>query len=74
MPRYLVCHDYGMGGLWWWITADSEADILERIAEVEVVADPAWLDRCADDLAEVELSGWCGPRSQRTGRAARGIS
>ena len=57
MPRYLVCHDYGMGGLWWWITADSEADVVERIAEVTVVGDPETIAHFeADDLREVDLA------------------
>ena len=38
--RYLVRHDYGMGALWWWITAPSAADITDMFAEVEVVTDP----------------------------------
>ncbi|QIS14473.1 hypothetical protein [Nocardia arthritidis] len=38
--RFLVMHDYGMGGMWWWITADSAREIRETFAEVEVVEDP----------------------------------
>jgi hypothetical protein len=38
--RHLVCHDYGMGGLWWWVWARSPAEIVETCAEVEVVTDP----------------------------------
>ena len=56
MPRYLVCHDYGMGGLWWWITAESEADILEKVAEVKVVSEAETVAHFeADDLREVDL-------------------
>jgi hypothetical protein len=38
--RYLVRHDYGMGALWWWITAASAAEITTTFAEVEVIDDP----------------------------------
>jgi hypothetical protein len=41
--RYLVCHDYGMGGLWWWVWARSAAEIVHTCAEVEVVTDPHWI-------------------------------
>jgi hypothetical protein len=47
--RYLVRHDYGMGGLWWWIHARSTREVLETFAEVEVVHAP-------DDVAQAE--GW----------------
>jgi hypothetical protein len=43
---YLVRHDYGMGALWWWIRAESKAQILATFAEVEVV----------DDLAAISLA------------------
>lgn len=43
--KYLVCHDYGMGGLWWWVIADSAEDIRRRIAEVTVVTDPEAIAR-----------------------------
>ncbi len=36
-PRHIVVHDYGMGGLWWWIRAASSADVVE--VEVEVGPD-----------------------------------
>lgn len=37
MKRFLVAHDYGMGSLWWWIEAPSEAAIVQTYAEVVVV-------------------------------------
>ena len=45
MNRFLVLHDYGMGGLWWWITAPSEDAILDAFAEVEIISDEAWFER-----------------------------
>lgn len=54
--RFLVLHDYGMGGLWWWIHADSAQQILERIAEAEVITDAdSWEQAAAWKLAEVDL-------------------
>jgi hypothetical protein len=47
--RYLVLHDYGMGGLWWWIYARSTREVRETFAEIEVVDAPA-------DIAHAE--GW----------------
>jgi hypothetical protein len=37
--RHLVLHDYGMGGLWWWVWAHSAQEIVDACAEVEVVTD-----------------------------------
>ena len=37
--HFLVCHDYGMGALWWWVVAGSTEEIVRRVAEVEVVTD-----------------------------------
>lgn len=54
--RFLVLHDYGMGGLWWWIHARSEWEITQAFAEVEVVTDPELLTRFPDgELAEVDI-------------------
>ena len=42
---YLVLHDYGMGGLWWWIRASSADEITAAFAEVEVIGDPEVIAR-----------------------------
>jgi hypothetical protein len=56
LQRFLVLHDYGMGGLWWWIHARSEREIMETFAEVEVVDAPENLARFADGgLDEVTI-------------------
>jgi hypothetical protein len=34
---YLVCYDYGMGGLWGFLAAESEDAIRERYPELIVV-------------------------------------
>jgi hypothetical protein len=42
--NYLVCYDYGMGGLWGIITADSIQDISELYPELTVFETrPFWM-------------------------------
>ncbi|MFJ8442685.1 hypothetical protein [Kitasatospora griseola] len=54
--RHLVLHDYGMGGLWWWVWAGSAEEIVESCAEVEVVTDPDAVQHVDTwDLKEVHL-------------------
>lgn len=55
--RFLVLHDYGMGGSWWWIQARSEREIRETFREVEVITDEDTLARAgADpDVEEVDI-------------------
>ena len=57
-PRHLVRYDYGMGGLLWWIHAESAAAIGESLAGVEVLTDPESLrEAAAQDLKTVDLDG-----------------
>lgn len=44
-PRpFLVAYDYGMGGLWGVILADSRESIVRQYPELTVVAErPAWM-------------------------------
>jgi hypothetical protein len=37
---FLVLHDYGTGGLWWWITAGSAEEILDFNRDVEIFERP----------------------------------
>ena len=53
--RFLVLHDYGMGGAWWWVHARSAREVLETFAEVEVVARPDVIERADSDLPEVDI-------------------
>jgi hypothetical protein len=44
--RFLVLNDYGMGSMWWWVSARSPREVLETFAEVDIDASamPAVLD------------------------------
>lgn len=43
--RYLVCYDYGMGGLWAVIESPSGGAIIDKYPEVLIVDQrPAWLN------------------------------
>jgi hypothetical protein len=73
--RFLVSHDYGMGGLWWWIHAYSARQVLETFAEVEVVTDTerlaiatGWSLDEVDIGASVMPAGLDGLRAQRDGQ------
>lgn len=53
---FLVLHDYGMGGLWWWVSARSARELLETFAWVEVITDPETMARFKDEgLEEVDI-------------------
>lgn len=53
---YLVLHDYGMGGLRWWIRASSAEEITAAFAGVEVVGDPEAIARARTwDLDELDI-------------------
>lgn len=54
MNRYLVQHDYGMGVLLWWIWATSETEILETLAEVEVLTDASAAELVAAGDGDIE--------------------
>ncbi|MFI5835854.1 hypothetical protein ACIA5A_19500 [Micromonospora sp. NPDC051300] len=70
--RYLVLHDYGMGGLWWWIRAGSVREVRETFAEVEVVDDPAAVARAEGwGLDEVDIGAATLPAGLDDLRATR---
>ncbi|AOS62083.1 hypothetical protein [Actinoalloteichus hymeniacidonis] len=55
--RFLVLHDYGMGGLWWWIRGETAREIVENLAEVQVVEDPDSVSAAEGwELDEYELA------------------
>jgi hypothetical protein len=58
---YLVCYDYGSGGLWWWIKAVSPEAITDTYRNVIVFEQtPAWWseknDRNTPHLALGEIA------------------
>ncbi len=71
--RHLVRHDYGMGALWWWIRADSTADILAVLADVEVVDDVQMRQSVQSwELEEFDLAdAVAGPLASFAERRAR---
>jgi len=49
MHEFLVCHDYGTGGLWWWITAPSVDAIQATFKDVVVFNEaPEWWTEAND--------------------------
>ncbi|MFD1831228.1 hypothetical protein ACFSJS_16380 [Streptomyces desertarenae] len=70
--RFLVLHDYGMGGLWWWVRAESAREVTERLAEVEVVDDPEAVGRAgAWELEETDIDAPVLPGGLEELRARR---
>jgi len=76
--RFLVLHDYGMGGLWWWIHARSAREVLETFADVEVVDGAEAVENAAEwQLDEVDIDaaamppGLDGLREKRDGQRDR---
>ncbi|GAA2071689.1 hypothetical protein [Actinomadura alba] len=64
--RFLVLHDYGMGGVWWWVHARS------AIAEVEVVDGSEAVDQAKGwDLDEVDADAPTMPAGLDDLRAKR---
>jgi hypothetical protein len=70
--RFLVLHDYGMGGLWWWVHARSAREVLETFAEVEIVDAPAHRARAEGwQLPEVDIDAPAMPAGLAELRATR---
>jgi hypothetical protein len=54
--RFLILHDYGMGGSWWWVHARSAREVVETFAEVEVIDHSEAVERAETwDLDEVDI-------------------
>ncbi|GAA2684505.1 hypothetical protein [Actinoplanes palleronii] len=71
--RFLVIHDYGMGGLWWWIHARSVREIRETFRDVAVESDAESLERAVrdPDIEEVDIDAPVMPEGLDDLRAER---
>ncbi|MET7441912.1 hypothetical protein ACFYQQ_32615 [Streptomyces sp. NPDC005496] len=70
--RFLVLHDYGMGGVWWWVHARSEHEVLETFAGVEVVHTEATRAQAETwGLDEADVDGPTTPPGLAEARAER---
>jgi hypothetical protein len=53
---FLILHDYGMGGSWWWVRARSAREVLETFAEVEVIETSETIEQAKGwNLEEADL-------------------
>ena len=71
--RYLVVYDYGQGGVWAYITAESAQQITDRFPELSVVeTTPEWMTGEVRKAIEARMSfdiddpaGWPATFRQR---------
>jgi hypothetical protein len=68
--KHLVCYDYGQGGLWAYIYAESPEEIQAKFRDLEVIAaPPAWLT--SEEQEKLEAydvdcpDGWLAKLSKR---------
>ena len=61
--HFLVCYDYGMGGLWWFVKADSPDEIRKASSELSVFDDvPEWM--LDEHWHSIEIEDLKQPRSE----------
>jgi hypothetical protein len=55
--RFLVVDDYGMGGIWAYLLAESAEQIGERYPTLNIVTEtPDWLEGKEGDLPELDVN------------------
>ncbi len=70
--RFLILHDYGIGGTRWWVRAYSARRILETFAEVEVAETAEAIEQAEEwDLEEVDVDAPTMPAGLDDLRAKR---
>jgi hypothetical protein len=48
MDKFLTCYDYGTGGIWRYVLAESAQEIVTKYPELEVIdLVPEWMDQDA---------------------------
>jgi hypothetical protein len=61
--RFLVCYDYGMGGRWGYVLAESPEDVAAKFPELTIVdEEPSWMtdedrkrfDRDVEDIDDAK--------------------
>jgi hypothetical protein len=58
MPKYLVCYDYGAGGVWLYVEAESPSEITATYRDLKVFeTPPSWMT----PEAERSIRGAVGP-------------
>jgi hypothetical protein len=61
--HYLVCYDYGMGGLWWFIKAESADAIRHASPELSVFEEvPSWM--LDQHWSHIEKDDLASPKSE----------
>ena len=61
---FLVVYDYGMGGVWGFASAESEAEILDAFTEMKVVHEtPEWMTEEQEKNVRSESSFTIGEAS-----------
>lgn len=53
--RFLVVDDYGMGGIWAYLWAESEREIREKYPTLQIIKEaPDWLRRAGAKVPEFD--------------------
>ena len=54
--RFLTIYDYGTGGVWQYVHAEDEAQVLARYPALQIVKEqPAWVSKLSKPLREYDI-------------------